>query len=118
MLPGVCREYNAGLFGAVQHHAAQMIDSIELTGGHEGGDGQIGSWRVVASAWALVLLFSLLLAGVSAMACTHSASQPPRHVAHAVIPKHQPCGEAGVPSTYTVDGCKAASISEDRSAYW
>jgi hypothetical protein len=96
-----------------------MIDSIELKGEHEGNDRQIGGWQVVVSAWALVLLFLFLLAGVSAVACTRSASPSHNHhLARAVIPQHDPCEEPNVASAYSVDGCTAASLIEDGSAYW
>jgi len=117
MLGSLCAESAADLPAAAQHVEVFMIDSIEPRGGHENPDRQIGGWQVVVSAWALVLLFCFLLAGVSAVACTRT-SPPPHRLARAVIPQHEPCEEPNVPSAYTVDGCKGVPITEDRSAYW
>jgi hypothetical protein len=97
-----------------------MADGFEAE--HElGRNGwQFGSWRVVVSAWAIVLVFVILLAGVSALANLRagSHSQHHRHLAGAIIPQHHPCVEPGVASAPGVDGCKSVPLSEDPSAYW
>jgi len=49
-----------------------MIESIALDRGYESTSRQIGGWRAVASAWALIGVLLLLLAGVSAVACPRS----------------------------------------------
>ena len=95
-----------------------MIDAIERERAQPADDRQIGNWRIVASAWALLLLFLLLFAGVSAVACPRGISQPHRHLARVSIPEHDPCGGSGIPSAHTIDGCAGAPISENRSAYW
>jgi hypothetical protein len=98
-----------------------MIDAIERELEQPADDRQIGGWRVVASAWALVVLFLLLLAGVSAVACTRADPHPQRHLASAVIPQHDPCVGPGVPSAQGVDGCKTIPLGQNWTSagtYW
>jgi len=80
-----------------------MSDPIEL---------ERSDWRVVASAWVLLLLFFLLLAGASAVACPRAQPHPHRHLAGTVIPQHDPCIAAGVPSAQGVDGCASAGVGQ------
>jgi hypothetical protein len=94
-----------------------MIDAIGLNHAQENGDQRLGGWRVVASAWALLLLFLLLLAGVSAVACPRGGVQPDRHLAGAVIPQHDPCVGPGVPSAQGVDGCKTTPLGQNWPSY-
>ncbi|HYZ41056.1 MAG TPA: hypothetical protein VE687_10590, partial [Stellaceae bacterium] len=78
-----------------------------------------GSWGAVFSAWALVVLFLLLLAGVSAVACPRPGSHPPRHLAGAVIPQHDPCVGPGLASAPDTDGCKNVPLTWASYAnYW
>jgi hypothetical protein len=98
-----------------------MIDAIELAPAQPTDDRQIGGWRVVAAAWALLLLFLLLLAGVSAVACPRADTHPQRHLASAVIPQHDPCVGPGVPSAQGVDGCKTIPLGQNWTSagtYW
>jgi hypothetical protein len=98
-----------------------MIDAIELEPAQSADDRQIGGWRVVAAAWAVLLLFLLLLAGVSAVACTRADSHPQRHLASAHIPQHHPCVGSGVPSAQGVDGCKTIPLRQNwttAGTYW
>jgi hypothetical protein len=97
-----------------------MADGFEAERELGRNDWQFGSWRVVVSAWTIVLVFVILLAGVSAVACLRGASHSPhhRHLAGAVIPQHDPCAGPGVASAPGIDGCKSVPLSEDRSAYW
>jgi hypothetical protein len=98
-----------------------MIDAIELEPAKSADDRQIGGWRVVAAAWAVLLLFLLMLAGVSAVACTRADSHPQRHLASAVIPQHHPCVGPGVPSAQGVDGCKTIPLHQNwttAGTYW
>ena len=93
-----------------------MIDVLE--GKALGGDDRrVGSWSAVISAWALALLFVLLLAGVSAVACPRGDWHPQRHLARAVIPQHDPCTDPGVASAAGLDGCKTIPSSETWSSY-
>jgi hypothetical protein len=94
-----------------------MIESIALERGHESTSRQIGGWRAVASAWALIGVLLLLLAGVSAVACPRSDWHPHRHLAGAVIPQHDPCTGLGVPSAPGVDGCRTVPLSQDWASY-
>ncbi len=89
-----------------------------MTDGIERNERQVSGWAGVASAWALVLLFLLLLAGVGAVACPRGDVQPHRHLAGVVIPQHNPCIGPGVASAPVVDGCENIPVSRDRSAYW
>ena len=112
MVAGVCTGDASYLIGVQRNIMRQtMIDAIERELAQPADDRQIGGWRVVASAWALVALFLLLLAGVSAVACTRGDSHPQRHVVSAVIPQHDPCVGPGVPSAQGVDGCKTTSLA-------
>jgi|SRR5271165_5604019 len=97
-----------------------MIDTIQGDP-RNSEDRQIGGWRVVVSAWGLVLLFLLLLAGVSAVACPRSDHQLHRHLAAAVIPQHDPCVGPGLASAADVDGCKVIPLGQNAvsyDAYW
>jgi hypothetical protein len=98
-----------------------MIDAIERAGAHESDDRQIGGWQVVASAWALLLFFLLLLAGVSAVACPRADTHPQRHLASAVIPQHDPCVGPNLRSAQGVDGCKTIPLGQNWTSagtYW
>jgi hypothetical protein len=98
-----------------------MIDTIERDRAYDGVDRQIGGWRVVVSAWGLVLLFLLLFAGVSAVACPRSDHPSHRHLAAAAIPHHHPCVGPGLPSAAGVDGCKVIPLGQgvvSYAGYW
>ena len=98
-----------------------MFDRIDIGREQDGNERQVGGWRVVASAWVLVLVFLLLLGGVSAVACQHSGGAPLRPLARAAIPQHDPCSGPGVPSAPGTDGCKSIQLTHDRSHwsdYW
>jgi hypothetical protein len=98
-----------------------MIDAIEREPTQPTVDRQIGGWRVVAAAWAVVLLFLLLLAGVGAVACPRADTHPQRHLASVVIPQHHPCVGPGVPSAQGVDGCKTIPLGQNWTSagtYW
>lgn len=122
MVAGVCMR-DASYLVVVRRNIMRqtMIDAIEREGADESDDRQIGGWRVVASAWALVLLFLLLLAGVSAVACPRADSHAQRRLASAVIPQHDPCVGPGVPSAQGVDGCKTIPLGQNWTSagtYW
>jgi hypothetical protein len=89
-----------------------MIDAIEREQALMSDDRQIGGWQVVAAAWAVLLVFLLPLAGVSAVACPRAETHPHRHLASAVIPQHDPCVGPGVPSAQGVDGCKTIPLGQ------
>jgi hypothetical protein len=89
-----------------------MIDAIELERAQPADDRQIGGWRVVAAAWAVLLVFLLLLAAVNAVACPRAETHPHRPLASAVIPQHDPCVGPGVPSAQGVDGCKTIPLGQ------
>ena len=81
-------------------------------------DRQFGNWRIVVSAWGLVLLFIMLLAAVEATACRGSGSPSVGQFTGAVIPQHDPCTGPGIPSAANVDGCASAPLVGDRYGYW
>jgi hypothetical protein len=96
-----------------------MAEGFDGVRERDRSDWQFGSWRVVVSAWAIVLVFVILLAGVSAVACLRGGSHSPhRHLAGAVIPHHDPCVAPGVASAAAIDGCERMPLGPDRSAYW
>jgi hypothetical protein len=95
-----------------------MFDGIEIVGTHDdGSERQVGGWRVVASAWAVVLVFLILLGGVSAVACQHGGAAPLRPLAGAVIPQHDPCVGPGIPSAQGMDGCKTIPLVQNWANY-
>ena len=67
-----------------------MVEGVEYGREPASADRLFGSWRVVVSAWALVVLLVILLVGVEALASRHAVS--PRHpnLAGVVIPRHDP----------------------------
>ena len=98
-----------------------MFDRIDIGRERDGNEQQSGGWRVVASAWVLVLIFLLLLGGVSAVAGQHGGTAPLGPPAGAVIPQHDPCIGPGVPSARGMDGCKSIQLTPDWSHwsdYW
>ena len=58
-------------------------------------DRHFGGWRVVVSAWALVVLVVLCFAGAEALASHHAGAPGHAKLAGAVIPRHDPAS-AGV----------------------
>jgi hypothetical protein len=84
----------------------------------EGADRQFVNWRIVVSAWVLVLVFVMLLAAVDALACRRVVSHANTHFAGAVIPQHDPCAGPGIPSAVNTDGCESAPPGMARYAYW
>jgi hypothetical protein len=95
-----------------------MVEDLERRREQGSNDRHFGSWRVIVSAWALVLVFLFMLAGVSAVACLRGGLHPDGHLAGTVIPRHDSCGGLGIASVPGVDGCQSAPLNEDRSAYW
>jgi hypothetical protein len=95
-----------------------MIEGMDHERGHEIAPRQTGGWRAVLAAWALLLVLASLAAGAKAMTCRAGISHPDRHLAGVVIPQHDPCIEASVPSAPGVDGCQAIPLNQQRWAYW
>lgn len=83
-----------------------MFDGIDARLDEGIVDRQARSWDALASAWVLVLVLMVLLAGVGALACLRNASQPDRPPAGAVIPQHDPCSGPGLRSAPGTDGCE------------
>src|SRR5215831_16218637 len=99
MLVEVCPNDETDLIVLRRNIARQvMFDGIDARLAEESIDRRDGSWRVVASAWALVLALMVVLAGAVAMACLHDHAQPDHLLAGAVIPQHDPCVGPGVAS--------------------
>ncbi|HMD63714.1 MAG TPA: hypothetical protein VKF83_07055 [Stellaceae bacterium] len=94
-----------------------MIDAIQGDRSRESDGRQIEGWRVAAAAWALLLLFLVMLAGVSALACPRADPEPHRHLARAAIPQHDPCVGPGVPSAQGVNGCKFIPLGQNWVSY-
>ena len=98
-----------------------MFDGIDARLAEESIDRRVGGWRVLASAWALVLALMVPLAGAGAMACLHGHGQPDHLLAGAVIPQHDPCVGLGVASVPGIDGCESVPLRRDVSGwsnYW
>ena len=76
------------------------------------------NWRIVVSAWGLVLFLVMMLAAVETTACRRSDSSSVGQFTGAVIPQHDPCVGPGIPSAANVDGCEGPQLSGDRYGYW
>jgi len=122
MIVEVCPNDEADLILLRRNIARQvMFDGIDARLAEESIDRRDGSWRTVASAWALVLALMVVLAGGGAMAFLHSHSQPDRLLAGSVIPQHDPCVGPGVASAPGIDGCESVPLRRDFSGwsnYW
>jgi hypothetical protein len=96
-----------------------MIDDVGRKRGQQSSERQIGGWRIVVSAWALVVICTVLFAGAEAMAGRHGGASAEGHLSRAVIPRHDTaCGGPGISSATNLDRCEYPPRSEDRSAYW
>ena len=98
-----------------------MFDGIDARPAEESIDRRVGGWRIVASAWALVLALLVVLAGTGALECLRNTSQPDRPPAGAVIPQHDPCSGSGLRSVPGTDGCDIIPLSPGTvtwSNYW
>lgn len=96
-----------------------MAEGFEHSRAQPSDDRHLGTWRGTVSAWAVVLVFLLLLAAVQAVASLRGAQHPDGHLGGAVIPRHDTaCVGPGIPSPHPADGCEATPLGKDRSAYW
>lgn len=67
-----------------------------------------GGWRVIASAWAMAIVFVLLFAGVQALASRHVPSPRQQSLVGAVIPRHDPsCAGLGNETVSATPGCQS-----------
>jgi len=94
-----------------------MIDALERNRAQFSEDQQAGGWPVVAAAWTVLLFFVLLLAGVNAVACPRADAGTHRHFAAAMIPQHDPCVGANLPSALDVGGCKIIPLGRNWAGY-
>lgn len=67
-----------------------MVDGIERETEPECNDRRSGRWRVVVSAWALVILLMVLSAGAHALASRHNVATQQPNLVGVVIPRHDP----------------------------
>ena len=95
-----------------------MINDVGNRPAQGGYDRQFRNWRIVASAWVVVLLVVTLLGAVEAVACRRGGMHRDGPLARTVIPQHDPCGGAGIPSVANVDGCESAPPTGSRFGYW
>ena len=69
----------------------------------------LGGWRVIASAWAMAIVFVLLFAGVQALASRHAPSPQQQSLVGAVIPRHDPsCAGPGDLTASATPNCQTA----------
>lgn len=74
-----------------------------------------GAWRIVASAWAVVILFAVLFAAVQAVASLHGPSFHQEQLNGAVVPHHDPaCAGPGIPNASASSDCSLSSGLLDR----
>jgi hypothetical protein len=72
----------------------------------------LGGWRVIASAWAMAIVFVLLFAGVQALASRHATSPRQQSLAGAVIPRHDPsCAGPGDVLASATPNCPRAGAA-------
>ena len=63
-------------------------------------------WRVVVSAWALVLLLAVLFAGPQALQSSPAAGSGQTKLTGAVIPRHDPASAGvGIPCSTPLEEC-------------
>jgi len=118
MCAKVCLDTKADL-GLLQRNIGGriMFDGIDARLDEDNVEQVVGSWRAVASAWALVLVFLLFLAGAGAWMSLHGGSQPDRPQAGVVIPHHDPCVGPGLPTASGANGCKTAPLGDNWGTY-
>ena len=76
----------------------------------------LGGWRVIASAWAVAIVFVLLFAGVQALASRHAPTPQQRSFVGVVIPRHDPsCGGPGDVTASSTPNCQAATDLVDKA---
>jgi hypothetical protein len=69
----------------------------------------LGGWRVIASAWAMAVVFVLLFAGVQALASRHGTMPQQQSLVGAVIPRHDPsCAGPGDVTASATPNCQTA----------
>ena len=78
-----------------------MFDGIDARLAEESIDRRVGGWRIIASAWALVLALLVVLAGTGVVECLRNASQ------------HDPCSGPGLRSAPGADGCEIIPPNPD-----
>jgi hypothetical protein len=79
-------------------------------------DPQSSGWRGVVSAWALVILLVMFLAGTQALASRHAEIRHHTELAGAVIPRHDPASTGvGVPCAAPLAECgkSAAALASE-----
>jgi hypothetical protein len=122
MLAGVCLEDEGNLTLLRRNITRQvMFDGIDARLAEESIDRRDGGWRTVASAWTLVLVLMVLLAGIGVLACLRSTPPLDRPLAGVVIPQHDPCVGPGLASAQGTDGCESMPLRPDISTwsnYW
>jgi hypothetical protein len=68
----------------------------------------LGGWRVIASAWAMAVVFVLLFAGVQALASRHAPVLEHQSLVGAVIPRHDPsCAGPGDVTASATPNCQS-----------
>jgi hypothetical protein len=84
----------------------------------------LGGWRVIASAWAVAIVFVLLFAGVQALASRHATIPQEQTLVGAMIPRHDPsCAGPGdvtasaTPNCQTTADAVARAETEAEAAY-
>jgi len=82
----------------------------------------LGGWRVIASAWAMAVVFVLLFAGVQALASRHVTTPQQQSLVGAVIPRHDPsCAGPGDVTASATPNCptvgEALAQAEAEASY-
>ncbi|MBV8119627.1 MAG: hypothetical protein JO081_06795 [Alphaproteobacteria bacterium] len=65
-----------------------MPEEIEQASALDAGERSLGGWRVIASAWLIMMIFALLFATAEALAERHAAQHQKSDLVRAEIPRH------------------------------
>lgn len=98
------------IFCSATIRGAGMPEYIEQEREPRFAERYLGGWRVIASAWAMAMVFVLLFAGVQALASRHTVSPRQQSLAGAVIPRHDPsCAGPGAVAASERSSCSNLS---------
>ena len=96
---------------------SKSVKGMENTDQDDAPERLFPSWRVMVSAWVLVVVFVILFTGVEALASRYTASPRHANLAGAVIPRHDPAC-AGTPSGECATGSSLERVAPYACPLW
>ena len=84
-----------------------MLDEIERDAEPGIAERCLGSWRAIAAAWLVAILFVVLFATGDALASRHHKLPRNSSVAGAVIPRHDPRAPDEIAASHWLDRVRA-----------